>query len=225
MLRRTFLLGLMIVLLAGVCWADTYFVDTLYVAKDTLVSANWVPYPSLPPTTFKEDIDDPGTNDGDATYVSHGSLSNPYACFWFDDADSTGGGARGVTIPDSFKIIMYSKTSGGSGGTGVIQFGPAYLEEGSYLWGAAVDTTDDMTSSYAAYEISTTESPWFTGNPLLWIYFYRSATQNGYLFRIENYRVRTGFPVPSNRVTQIIGVMYSHTPGGAAPSGQVIGPF
>lgn len=220
MRKHIFILACLgLLLLAGSARADTYYVDTVGVEKDTVANGNWdtYPCPGFPPEcpVWVNAIGGIGLDTDSNAYCN---VLDQLQLFYFNSADSSDQG----TILDTVIVQLYARYVSGSAGTSVIWYGAFFYTEGSWQYPSVADTTDELTTDYVVYQIKYTLNPWL-GIGLSWLYFYRGVAGSTYGWGVYSKRVRSGVPVGRyNDIASAMLILKSHTPGEEQPSGQVI---
>jgi hypothetical protein len=196
MLRRTFLLGLMILLLAGVCWADG---DSLifYPYSDT---GSW-----LWDGTVADINEEYPPDDDDSIWTS----SNLYPALWYPLVTA---GDTLVGALDSVRLNFRADASASAN----VDLGLFYYESDPGLWllfnGEANLT---VTTSTVTYSIVLTQ---FGTNPCIWLYFFFPA--------VYPWGVKTGSNIHGRQIRcNWMQLVCYYTSAVEPPSGQVIGPF
>lgn len=189
-------------------WAANYQ-DTLWARADTANNA-W-PMSGIGGDKY-ERIDDPNTPN-DADYITSGVAAQRQDWKVFDP-DTTD------KLIDSVEQVGRAAYVGGDAGTAELVFVRRFFDEGQWVacaYAAGYDTVE-ITDTYTNYSKMHTVEP-CNNAALRWIYFVDAT--GGYLtcWGVRNHSMRTGTPIPSNRVSWSFVVIYSHS---EAEAGQVI---
>lgn len=199
MKKKILLLSIFALLLCGQIWATDH-IDTLWVAGDRSNENLW------DPKTFLGDCYaeiDEASPDDDNSYIYTNTVGRKQNWYVEDAVDTSG------KIIDSVKFVYRSKYSGGDAGTPKLTFWRKQWDAEQSLWLPCAYLPYDtvtLTDSYVTSSTMYTQDPCFSAD---WVWF--NINYETLCWGVRCDAVRTGFPVPSNRVTWSILVVYSHS--------------